>query len=143
MNVDPLADKYPNLSGYIYVANNPLIYVDPDGRDHIFYLVFENGSTGADKIAAQTQALLDNNNINLKVQIIYTGKNGLGDGYRDKLDNTDRLSFIGNRDFVNSSYGGDISNHRGYQEININNLKMNLCRDGAVPIDNFSKRIDQ
>lgn len=31
--MDPLASKYPSLSTYNYVANNPLIYVDPDGRD--------------------------------------------------------------------------------------------------------------
>jgi len=31
--VDPLASKYPSLSPYCFVANNPLIYVDPDGRD--------------------------------------------------------------------------------------------------------------
>ena len=33
MNIDPLAEKFNNLTPYSYVANNPLIYVDPDGRD--------------------------------------------------------------------------------------------------------------
>lgn len=32
MQRDPLADKYPHLSPYVYVGNNPLIYWDPDGR---------------------------------------------------------------------------------------------------------------
>jgi hypothetical protein len=31
--VDALADKYQSLSPYVYVANNPLKYIDPDGRD--------------------------------------------------------------------------------------------------------------
>ncbi len=33
--VDPLAEKYPNISPYAYCANNPVKYVDPDGRDGI------------------------------------------------------------------------------------------------------------
>src|SRR5690606_6218505 len=37
LSVDPLSDKYPSLSPYTYCANNPLIIVDPDGRD-IFVL---------------------------------------------------------------------------------------------------------
>ena len=31
--IDVLSEKYSNLSGYNYVANNPLRYIDPDGRD--------------------------------------------------------------------------------------------------------------
>ena len=33
LSVDPLARKYPELSPYTYVANNPINLVDPDGRD--------------------------------------------------------------------------------------------------------------
>ena len=36
--VDPLAEKYPSLSPYVYVANNPINAIDPDGRD-IIYIV--------------------------------------------------------------------------------------------------------
>ncbi|MEW6412578.1 MAG: RHS repeat-associated core domain-containing protein [Candidatus Zixiibacteriota bacterium] len=30
--IDPLASKYPGLSPYVYCANNPMKFVDPDGR---------------------------------------------------------------------------------------------------------------
>lgn len=31
-SVDPLAEKYPNIGAYIYCHNNPVKYVDPDGK---------------------------------------------------------------------------------------------------------------
>lgn len=33
LNVDPLAEKYPHISPYTYVANNPINAIDPDGRE--------------------------------------------------------------------------------------------------------------
>jgi RHS repeat-associated protein len=33
LGVDPLAEKYPGISSYVYCANNPIKFVDPDGRD--------------------------------------------------------------------------------------------------------------
>jgi len=33
--MDPLAEKYPNISPYVYVANNPVNVIDPDGRSGV------------------------------------------------------------------------------------------------------------
>jgi RHS repeat-associated protein len=30
--VDPLVEKYPNMGGYVYCANNPVKFIDPDGK---------------------------------------------------------------------------------------------------------------
>jgi len=42
LSVDPLAEKYPTLSPYTYVANNPINTIDPDGRK----IIFINGKLG-------------------------------------------------------------------------------------------------
>ncbi len=35
LSVDPMSDKYPSMSPYNYCMNNPVIFVDPDGREFI------------------------------------------------------------------------------------------------------------
>lgn len=33
LSMDPLASKYPAISPYVFVANNPIFFIDPDGRE--------------------------------------------------------------------------------------------------------------
>ena len=57
LSVDPMADKYPNISPYAYCAWNPVKLVDPDGED-IYMLFFVTGNKGGDgmfKAAAETR----------------------------------------------------------------------------------------
>jgi RHS repeat-associated protein len=35
LGVDPLAEKYPDISSYVYCFNNPLIYIDPTGQEGV------------------------------------------------------------------------------------------------------------
>ena len=49
LSVDPMVDKYPNLSPYTYCADNPVKLVDPDGR-----IIGEVDKVSQEKINALT-----------------------------------------------------------------------------------------
>ncbi|MBB1140693.1 hypothetical protein [Myroides sp. WP-1] len=54
LNVDQLAEKYPGINPYVFVANNPIMFIDDDGRD---YRVFFNSATKTVTIKATYYAL--------------------------------------------------------------------------------------
>ena len=35
--IDPLAEKYPSISPYVFCLNNPVLYIDPNGMDNYRY----------------------------------------------------------------------------------------------------------
>lgn len=66
MSVDPLADKYPSISPYAYVANNPINAIDPDGRQIVpVHGTFSNAKTWKNLggIAAASNNLFGDNNL--------------------------------------------------------------------------------
>ena len=42
LSVDPMSDKYPSMSPYVYCANNPVKLVDPNGEDFVTIIDDEN-----------------------------------------------------------------------------------------------------
>ncbi len=50
MNLDPLAEKYYEYSSYIYTMNNPIFFIDPDGKE------VKNGETARRKRHEKTVA---------------------------------------------------------------------------------------
>ena len=52
LSVDPVSDKYPSLSPYVYCDNNPIKYVDPNGNEKLIWLNKDKDKTiisGAEK----------------------------------------------------------------------------------------------
>jgi RHS repeat-associated protein len=61
LSVDPLAEKYPNVGSYVYCVNNPVKFVDPDGREKIIALNSEKDKT----IISGAQNYKDDNSIHV------------------------------------------------------------------------------
>jgi len=44
--IDPMAEKYAKFTPYSYVANRPIIFIDPDGKDQVNYNKEDSYSNG-------------------------------------------------------------------------------------------------
>ena len=70
--VDPLTKKYPHLSPYNFVTNNPIIFVDPDGR--IIKVATKDGQKQTIKILAKAFGKkADNFSFNNNNELVFAG----------------------------------------------------------------------
>ncbi len=57
LSVDPLADKYPSMSSYMYTAGNPVMLIDPDGRKIKGFSINDKGEVEVNSKKASKKAL--------------------------------------------------------------------------------------
>lgn len=119
--VDPLASKYPYYSPYSAFGNNPILYVDNDGRENIVYLVYlPDKNPKAQKINAQQVAAEANANyekMGLKTRVVVVDQSVTGKMKFDagKIDKTDAVAVIGNvSDVTKYIKENDKTNQGGY-----------------------------
>ena len=96
LSVDPMADKYPNISPYAYCTWNPVKLVDPDGRD-----VWEVSEDGHVKRTGD-------NGGDKKQTVIYANGNTatfIGSKYLTVMSDLEDKN--GERNAISSSYGGE------------------------------------
>lgn len=93
--MDPLSDKYPNLSPYAYCANNPVKFIDPDGREKIIAL--DKNKKSDQTIIAGAQKYTDDGAIHI---FGHGGTKGLYlvmDGKKVTINNAKQLNNFLNR----------------------------------------------
>jgi len=126
LSVDPMSDKYPSLSPYVYCADNPVKLVDPDGEEVSVFgdsenkntiinslnAHFDNITVGYDKEnpnklvivrgTAQTEdeiafaAALKNTKIDVNLQLVDGRKTGYRTSTGEDLEIEGAGAFLGN-----------------------------------------------
>jgi RHS repeat-associated protein len=71
LSVDPMSDKYPNISPYNYCSLNPVKYIDPDGEEKLIFfktkMPYFHSFRGSNALNQYTKAMGQyKSNMNLK-----------------------------------------------------------------------------
>ena len=78
--MDPLAEKYPEMSPYVFCLNSPINYSDPDGRDAVFRIRRDGNN--------------DVSSIDVSANVVITGI-GASQNYATELNKLARQVFTG------------------------------------------------
>ena len=108
LSVDPMADKYPSLSPYAYVANNPVILVDPDGNKIVVTRVVNNNGKDNVKISFTAELV----NISSK-EITMKQMNSI----KNNISNQIKESFGGEYDDFDVSVDVSITVRESYNDV--------------------------
>lgn len=111
MAIDPKADKYNPTSPYAYAFNNPLLFVDPTGKENVIYLYAADGSVKRKElrqIAKQANEYLSGLGLKTQVKVV---KGKIDSKAYDKIDSKDAIAIIGAPANVIKSVEGYKKNH--------------------------------
>ncbi|MGB3524583.1 MAG: RHS repeat-associated core domain-containing protein, partial [Flavobacteriales bacterium] len=105
LSLDPLVDDYPSISPYSYTNNNPILFIDPDGKKIVVYV---NGEKH--EYIPNTKPKSGSPDILFKLHeaISYNMKTEIGKSVWSALGETDKVVNIRFRDAVD--YNDDRTN---------------------------------
>jgi RHS repeat-associated protein len=124
LSVDPLAEKYPDISPYAFVANNPIFYVDPDGREIITHR--ETADDGTVTVVVTVTGKLVNES-----GTAYTAEQL--QGYADRLAGSIADSYTGTGETVNFRGVANISVASDDNPLSETDHAFRIVDQGSIP----------
>jgi RHS repeat-associated protein len=94
LGVDLMAEKYPGVSGYTYCANNPVKFIDPDGKEKLNGLYNPKRKYINEPLLVEARRHKDNKMIHIYVHGSYGGGSFTyygKDGYKKEVNDATTL----------------------------------------------------
>ena len=88
LSVDPMSDKYPNISPYAYCAWNPVMLVDPNGMNYTDILNSETGESKHIEDGKDQVIILNNANYNSISNMNVNDYNKMSDDQKKSYNST-------------------------------------------------------
>ncbi len=105
LSVDPLSDKYPSMTPYNYCSNNPMKFIDPDGRDNVIFLVNlqKDNKVDVNSLINKTNKQFEKLGLNTRMVLAPDGSD-FNPGYMDDTDSYVALGSVNDvKDFIKSN----------------------------------------
>ncbi len=141
-SIDPLAESYASMSPFNYVANNPIIRIDPDGRENIAVVGSQNENGAGNKLMFVNQALrsmriwAEEQSNETRTMVLFT------EGYSDNQITAIAESvsaFGGHLVLVNSSQ--ELTNYLNSGEVSSNEVSEYRINDKITDVDIYAHGI--
>jgi RHS repeat-associated protein len=114
--VDPLRGKYPSLSPYLYAADNPLRFVDPDGRK--LKAVVLKGFDSADPVLKERTYYVDEKIADKIVTFVTKAREKFSDLTVNNIFRFEKSSSIDTK----NTKAKDLSNHQAGFAVDLNGV---------------------